>query len=79
MQQTYTPKHHYTPEELDNAAIADLEADARHATEQAADGPHFPERGITRESLEGYAATCRAGIERYKRGGAHRAVLAGKL
>ena len=50
----------YTEEELDAAWVADQLADARHAERQAAEGPVFPERGITRESLLAYAAYCRA-------------------
>lgn len=69
-------KHHYTPEELDNAAIADLLNDARCAREQAANGPYYPERNITQESLLAYAVKCEGMAERYRDGGAHKAVLA---
>jgi hypothetical protein len=61
---------------LDNAAVADLLADARAAEEQATTGPFYPERGITAESLRAYAAKCRAEAERHAGGGAHAAVLA---
>lgn len=73
----YTPRAHYTPEELDNFAIRDLLSDAECSEEQAANGPFWPERGITRESLLAYAAKCRATIEQCKDGGAHNAVLKG--
>jgi hypothetical protein len=62
---------------LDQAALLDLLSDAEQSEGQAAAGPFFPERGITRESLLAYAAKCRAAAERYKDGGAHAAVLAG--
>ena len=71
----YTPKHKYTPEELDNAALCDLLRDAECAEEQADNGPYFPDRGITRESLLAYAAKCRHHIAQYASGGAHKAVL----
>jgi len=64
----------YTEQELDNAAIADQLADAEFAEKQAADGPYYPERGITRESLLTYAAQCRAFVQSHKTG-AHAAVL----
>lgn len=62
---------------LDNAALADLLADARNAEQQAKEGPFYPDRGITADSLRAYAAKCRAQAEQYKSGGAHAAVLAG--
>ena len=58
----YTARKQYTPEELEAAQRADYLADAEHAERQAADGPFFPERGITRESLLAYAAECRAKV-----------------
>lgn len=70
----------YTPEELDSFAIADLENDARCAEEQSQNGPFYPERGITAESLAAYAEKCRAGAARLRnatRGDAHKAVLQG--
>jgi hypothetical protein len=72
----YVPRQHYTPEELDSAALADWLNDAEHSERQAEQGPFFPDRGITRESCLAYAASCRAKAERYKDGGAHRAMLA---
>jgi len=39
--------------------VLDLRADIANAEKQAASGPFFPERGITRESLLAYANTCR--------------------
>lgn len=68
----------YTREELDNAAIADLLNDARCSEEQATTGPFWPERGITAQSLLEYAAKCRAQAEKYRQGGAHKAVLESK-
>ena len=65
----------YTQKELDDAAIADQLADARHAEEQSLTGPFYPERGITAESLLDYAARCRAWVEVHKGEGAHKAVL----
>ncbi len=65
----------YTASQLDLAALQDLAADACSSERQAYEGPFYPERGITRESLLAYAAKCRAKIERYADGGAHKAVL----
>ncbi len=56
----YTPRVHYTPEQLAAASEADQLADAAHAEKQAVDGPFYPEKGITRESLLAYAAACRS-------------------
>lgn len=56
----YTPPVHYSPAELEAARIADELNDAECAERQAAEGPFFPERGITAESLRAYAAKCRA-------------------
>jgi len=58
---------------LDSAALRDLLSDAVSAEAQAADGPFYPDRGITRESLLAYAANCRAKAERFRDGGAHAA------
>ena len=63
---------------LDQGALRDLVAEAEQSERQAEIGPYFPERGITKESLLAYAAKCRASVERYKDGGAHRAVLKGE-
>jgi hypothetical protein len=71
----YTPRHHYTPEELDASVLKDLKSDAEFAEEQAERGPFFPEKGINKESLLAYAAECRAKMARYANGGAHIAVL----
>jgi hypothetical protein len=49
----------YTKQELQAAWIDDLLADAEHSEKQAEEGPFFPEKGITRESLLAYAAKCR--------------------
>lgn len=72
----YTKKHHYTMEELDAAAMADVIRDAEFAERQAINGPYYPERGISRESLLAYGAKCRIEAERFKSGGMHRALLA---
>lgn len=63
--------------DLDSAAIADLLNDARCSEEQAVNGPFYPDRGITSESLKAYADKCRATAARYSAGGAHKAVLEG--
>jgi hypothetical protein len=68
----------YTPAELDAAALADLISDAESAERQAARGPFYPDRGITRETLTAYARKCRERAERYRNGGAHNAVVTGK-
>ena len=75
---TYTPKAHYTDEELDSAAIRDLQVDAEQSEEQAVNGPFFPDRDSTAESLLAYAAKCRAKIELYRNGGAHKAIVSGQ-
>jgi hypothetical protein len=66
---------HYTADELENAALRDLLTDADSSERQAIDGPFFPDRGITSETLKAYAAECRAKAERYRISGAHKAVL----
>lgn len=71
----YSPRVHYTPEQLDAAALADLLSDAEQSERQAAEGPYYPERGITADSLRAYAAKCRAQADRYKAGGAHNATI----
>lgn len=65
----------YTKDELDNAALADLVCDARVAREQAENGPYYPAKGITKESLLAYAEKCERMAERFRNGGAHKAVL----
>jgi hypothetical protein len=42
-----------------DAWIEDLKTDIWCAEEQAQNGPFYPEKGITRESLLQYAADCR--------------------
>lgn len=64
-----------TSQSLDNDALLDLLSDAECSERQAKEGPFYPDRGITAESLLAYAAKCRAQAERYKAGGAHNAVL----
>ena len=55
----YTSPKRYSPEQLAEASRLDQPADAEHSEKQAEDGPYFPERGITKESLLAYAAECR--------------------
>lgn len=62
-------------QDLDKAALSDLENDAIKAEHQAQHGPFYPERGINRESLLAYAESCRAQMARYRDGGAHNALL----
>ncbi len=52
-------RHQYTPDEIANAWKADLLNDAKHSEAQAENGPYYPKRGITKESLLEYAAKCR--------------------
>jgi hypothetical protein len=66
----------YTTAELDTAAIADLLNDARCSELQAIEGPFYPDRDITAETLMSYASQCRAKAAKYANGGAHSAVLA---
>lgn len=68
----------YTEKELDNAAIDDLLNDARTAKLQAKEGPFYPEKGITPKSLRSYAAKCLLQAKKYRKGGAHKAVLFSK-
>lgn len=48
----------YTAEQLRDGVIADLLNDARCAREQAEEGPFYPDRKITSESLLIYADKC---------------------
>lgn len=50
----------YTDEQLAEFKRADLLADAEFAERQAIEGPFYPDRGITPDSLRSYAAKCRA-------------------
>jgi len=61
---TYTPRYHYTPDEQLQAIYSDLLVDAKHAEQQAVEGPFFPERGITSDSLKAYAQDCRNKLAR---------------
>lgn len=56
------PRKRYSPDELQSAWHDDQRRDAEHAEAQAANGPYYPEKGITRESLLAYAAECRAAM-----------------
>lgn len=60
---SYKRPHHYTPEELSAAWKVDLLNDAKYSEKQAAEGPFYPEKGITKESLLDYAANCRKQAE----------------
>ncbi len=62
-------------DKLDREALKDLRADARFAEKQAKNGPYYPDRGITADSLRAYAAHCRKQAEQYAKGGAHNAVF----
>ena len=42
-----------------NFLVRDLINDAECSERQAADGPYYPEKGITAKSLLAYAAECR--------------------
>jgi len=50
----------YTDAQLLQFSIDDQLRDAAAAERQAAEGPFYPDRDITRESLLAYAAECRA-------------------
>jgi hypothetical protein len=69
----------YTAAELDAFALDDLRRDAESCERQAVDGPFYPDRDITAESLLRYAASCRETMARHAKGGAHAAVHAGIL
>lgn len=75
---SYKSPMHYSPEELDAAALCDLEIDAIQSEHQAKEGPFYPERGITKKMLLNYAKKCRDKITKYKKGGAHKAIMAGE-
>jgi hypothetical protein len=55
----YIPPVRYSEAEQVSAIKADLLRDAHYSEEQAANGPYYPDRGITKESLLAYAADCR--------------------
>jgi hypothetical protein len=61
---------------LEFDALQDMLSDARQSDKQAVNGPFYPERGITAESLAAYAAECFAKASRFANGGAHKAALA---
>ncbi len=65
----------YTAQELDSHALGDLLSDAEQAESQAINGPFYPDRNITPESLRAYASLCRAKIALFANGGAHKGVL----
>lgn len=56
----YKPPVVQTKEQQINDWVADLLADAQHSEAQAENGPFYPERDITPDSLRAYAASCRA-------------------
>lgn len=66
----YVPRQHYTPAELDSAALADWINDAECSERHAAQWT-----GQRRDELLSYAAECRAKAEQYKDGGAHKEML----
>lgn len=70
---------HYTTAELDAFALDDLRRDAEQCEKQAVDGPLYPDRDITAESLRAYAARCREVMAECASGGAHARALAGIL
>ena len=59
----YNKPHHYARQELIDGWKEDMLAEIEFAQNQAKNGPHFPERGITKESLLKYVAECRANCE----------------
>lgn len=63
-----------TDQELDICAIRDLISDAEVSEECVANNGPFT--GMTREQHITYAAKCRAQVEQYRNGGAHKTVLA---
>lgn len=71
-------RENYTRDQLDQFALDDLRIDAEGSERQAVEGPFFPERGITKESLLAHAGKYRRIIARYAGGGAHHAVVTGK-
>ena len=58
----YKAPKKYTETELADFITLDLIRDAEFAERQAINGPYYPEKGITRESLLVYAAECRQKI-----------------
>ena len=59
----YTPPKHYTDEELTQSYKDDLLCDIEHTGRQALNGPFYPEKGITAESLLAYVQKCRAELD----------------
>ena len=62
-----------------DCARRDLENDAECSERQARDGPYYPDRNITAETLTAYAQDCRAKLAQYAAGGLHNAILKGPL
>jgi hypothetical protein len=56
-------KTHYTDFEQRKFLVQDLTIDAECAEKQAANGPFYPESGITEESLLAYARECREKVK----------------
>ena len=74
----------YTVDEQVDFIAADLLVDIEHAEPQALNGPFFPEKGITADSLRAYARDCRAQLARLHAYSNHssqliNAFIAGKL
>lgn len=67
-----------TPAELDNAFLSDIRSDMEVSLEQAENGPFYPEKGITPDSLRAYAEKCRAILAKYENGGGHKAAISGE-
>jgi hypothetical protein len=65
----------YTLQELDCHAMADILNDATQAENQAKEGPYYPEKNITKETLLNYSKECRATYSKYAQGGLHDALL----
>ena len=59
----YTPRARYTPAQLADFWKQDLLADAKHSRAQAENGPFYPDKGITCESLLAYAVECEEGAK----------------
>ncbi len=55
----YVPPKKYTLAEQEQMIKDDLLIDADTSEAQAVNGPYYPEKGITKESLLSYAAECR--------------------
>jgi hypothetical protein len=59
----YVPPVHYSQADQIQMIKDDLLRDAICSEDQAQNGPYYPDKGITKESLLQYAAECRAQIQ----------------